>query len=212
MKALWSEEDFSGRLNGPGAVTSVDDFCERYFSPSSEEWVVELRRRVAWFVERTIGPRVLDAGCGSGVLAVCLAKKPEVEAVVALDLCQRALDATRANLRYLTKAEEQKVGIRLAWAEHLPYCAGYFNTVILGEVLEHVLDDTAAVAEAHRVLRANGRLLVSVPLTRALDQDHIRLFTPFVLSRLLAPHFIVQEEVRIRNWWVVSALRPSEGA
>ena len=45
----------------------------------------------------------------------------------------------------------------------LPFAAGSFDRVIASEVLEHVADDLAALAELRRVLRPGGTLAVTVP-------------------------------------------------
>ncbi len=41
---------------------------------------------------------------------------------------------------------------------------GHLDTILFLEVLEHITDDRAALREIHRVLRPNGRLILSVPV------------------------------------------------
>lgn len=50
-----------------------------------------------------------------------------------------------------------------AVAEQLPFVAGSFDTVLATEVLEHVHDAEAALAEVYRVLRPGGHALLTVP-------------------------------------------------
>jgi len=47
--------------------------------------------------------------------------------------------------------------------EHLPFRAGSFDLVLSNEVIEHVADDRAAVAEMARVLRPGGRAVIFCP-------------------------------------------------
>ena len=48
-------------------------------------------------------------------------------------------------------------------ARGLPFDAATFDVVIAAEVLEHITDDGAAMAELHRVLRPGGAIAVTVP-------------------------------------------------
>lgn len=48
-------------------------------------------------------------------------------------------------------------------ATQLPFADGTFDRVIAAEVLEHLREDTAAMAELARVLRPGGTMAVSVP-------------------------------------------------
>src|SRR5205085_106539 len=68
-------------------------------------------------------------------------------------------------------------------ATRLPFADGTFDVVVLGEVLEHIEDDRAAVAEAARMLKADGVLAVSVPRNPAWFSGsdewagHVRRYT-----------------------------------
>jgi len=58
----------------------------------------------------------------------------------------------------------------------VPFADGSFDLVCLLDVLEHIEDDGAALARAGRLLKAKGRLLVTVPayawLWSAHDESH----------------------------------------
>lgn len=56
-------------------------------------------------------------------------------------------------------------GIRCEDAQHLSYPDGSFDLVLHTEVMEHVTNDAEAFAELHRVLRPDGLMLFTVPLT-----------------------------------------------
>lgn len=90
------------------------------------------------------GGWVLDNGCGLGLYLQRLA--PGAEGAVGLELDrQRARSASRSGLRVLS-----------AVAEELPFPEGIFDLVLSHEVLEHVTDDRAAMAEMVRTLRPPG--------------------------------------------------------
>jgi 2-polyprenyl-3-methyl-5-hydroxy-6-metoxy-1,4-benzoquinol methylase len=107
---------------------------------------------------------VLDVGCGEGVLteqwATALGSRP----VVGIDLEDPKLRAEWERRR------RPNLSFRAMAAENLPFAADEFDLAAAIEVLEHVPDPEATVAEMARVARRH--LLVSVPhepLWRALN-------------------------------------------
>lgn len=102
--------------------------------------------------------RLLDNGCGLGLYLQRLASHAERAYGLELDR-GRARSAARSGSPIVS-----------AVAERLPYPEGIFDLVLSHEVLEHVHDDRAALAEMVRVLRragpdgqAAGRLVLFVP-------------------------------------------------
>ena len=98
---------------------------------------------------------VLDVGCGEGVLTYEWAQRLGDKPIVGIDLDDpelRALWATR---------ERPNLEYRIEEATRLPFGDGEFDLATAIEVLEHVPDPEATVAEMARV--ANRHLLVSVP-------------------------------------------------
>jgi 2-polyprenyl-6-hydroxyphenyl methylase / 3-demethylubiquinone-9 3-methyltransferase len=95
------------------------------------------------------GQLVLDAGCGGGLVAKGLAGAGAT--VVGLDLSLGSLRVARraAGPRF------RPAGGRL---ERLPFADGTFNAVVAADVLEHVGDLPAVVAELARVLGPGGSL------------------------------------------------------
>lgn len=102
------------------------------------------------------GARVLDVGCGAGLLSEALAR--EGAQVTAIDL---APDLIRiAKLHRLESGVE--VDYRLtpveALADELP---GAFDAIVCMEMLEHVPDPGAIVAACATLLKPGGRLFLS---------------------------------------------------
>jgi SAM-dependent methyltransferase len=67
----------------------------------------------------------------------------------------------------------------------LPYRALSFDAVVIAEVLEHMIEDFQALVEIRRVLKDNGRLVVTVPLLNDVPDYHVRVHTPKSIVRLL---------------------------
>jgi ubiquinone/menaquinone biosynthesis C-methylase UbiE len=104
------------------------------------------------FLAGTPGRVVLDVGAGSGTFSNLMAARGFD--VTSTDVTEAALEVLRTRV---------SGPVERADATSLPFPASAFDGVILGEVLEHVEDDGAALLEAARVLRPNGILAVSVP-------------------------------------------------
>jgi SAM-dependent methyltransferase len=111
------------------------------------------------------GERVLDMGCGAGRHAFEMYRRGAD--VIALD--QNADELATVSEWFAAMREEGSVP---AWAEadvkqgdalNLPFPDGEFDRVVASEVLEHIPDDDAAIAELVRVLRPGGTLAVTVP-------------------------------------------------
>ena len=100
------------------------------------------------------GERVLDIGCGSGWLGACC--QPRGARVCAMDIGRVGVSGARARF---PEAASYQVGD----VYHLPFAAESFTAVALSEVIEHLEDIDAALAEARRVLLPGGRMVVSVP-------------------------------------------------
>jgi SAM-dependent methyltransferase len=111
------------------------------------------------------GIQVLDVGSGNGRHAFeALRRGAEVTAT---DVDAAALAEVERFAAAMVDAGEVPAGGRLrsvvADARHLPFADGEFDVVIAAEVLEHIHDDRAAIAELGRVLRPGGVLAVTVP-------------------------------------------------
>ena len=109
--------------------------------------------------------RVLDVGAGFGRHAFEVARRGG--AVVALDYAADEVAQTRATIGAMVAAGEITVdrfsGVLRGDATRLPFDDGAFDVVITSEVLEHIQDDVAAIAEMVRVLRPGGAFAATVP-------------------------------------------------
>jgi arsenite methyltransferase len=120
--------------------------------------MVEQRREVLRLLAPAAGERVLDIGSGPGLLAGELAAAVgptgrvcgvDVSADMLALARARDLPAGSAPVEYLS-----------AEVERLPYPDNTFDLAVSTQVLEYVPDVKAALAEAYRVLRPGGRLLL----------------------------------------------------
>lgn len=118
------------------------------------------RRRCETVVEfLNAGPeaRILDCGCGYGFLLRVLVETTHAQ-FVGLDLDQSRLNHVREH-----QPDQCHVSLMVGNAQSLPFATGEFTHVVCSEVLEHLDDDQAAVAELCRVLQPGGVAAITVP-------------------------------------------------
>jgi len=70
--------------------------------------------------------------------------------------------------------------------EGLPYADGYFDAVVLSEVIEHLVDDGRALGHIRRVLADDGVLVLAVPFLHEAEVTHVRVHTRVSVERLVA--------------------------
>jgi ArsR family transcriptional regulator len=99
--------------------------------------------------------RLLDIGTGTGALLELAA--PHVAAALGIDASRQMLALARARL---ARPGLSHCAVRQADMYRLPLADGTFDVAVLQMVLHYAEHPAAAVAEAARVLRPDGRLLV----------------------------------------------------
>jgi ubiquinone/menaquinone biosynthesis C-methylase UbiE len=140
-------------------MLSFDDEASRrseatYMTPD----VVEQRRAVRAALALRKGEKVLDIGSGPGLLAREMAAEVgALGSVYGVDPSESMLALARRR-RPPDGAAEIRVVAGDACA--LPFADGSFDAAVATQVYEYVQDMPAALAEAFRVLRPGGRLLV----------------------------------------------------
>jgi SAM-dependent methyltransferase len=166
-----------------GGAYHRDDVCPRCQSNARERLVYRyLQDRTSIFNER--------------VTVLHIAPEPHL---------RRRLREVPA-IRYVTgDLAPRRVSLRLD-IMMLPFPDESFDLVICNHVLEHVIDDQAAMRELHRVLRPGCRAVLQVPIGRVLQdtvedptatseaerirlfgqRDHVRLYAADDYMRRLA--------------------------
>lgn len=102
------------------------------------------------------GSRVLDVGCGGGILSEALAAAGAN--VTGIDLASRVLEVAQLHLLESGHMVEYREISAEALAEELP---GAFDAITCMEMLEHVPDPVSIIAACMRLLKPGGRLFLS---------------------------------------------------
>jgi 2-polyprenyl-3-methyl-5-hydroxy-6-metoxy-1,4-benzoquinol methylase len=140
------------------------------------------------------GGRLLDVGCGDGVLMARLS--PLFASVSGVDADARAIQFAREKLQALANCDVRHVA-----GDELPFDARTFDIVTSADVIEHLTDAARHLRGIARVLKPDGALVVTTPQWRAdgvWDTRHEKEYRAEELRELLAAHF---SEVEMRYYW-----------
>ena len=192
--------EYASRLDADFGRLDFRGLLDRYFDLSPEIPSVLRQRQIAHIltapdrVRRWLdalgsavesGP-LLDLGCGSGSFLASVGKSGR--RVAGVDIALRWLIVARKRLD-----EEGLAHVPLACgcAERLPFADRSFAGVVAGDVIEHVADQGATLAEAYRVLRPGGRLFLAAPNRFSLaPEPHVQVWGVGFLPRRWMPGYV----------------------
>lgn len=117
-------------------------------------WRFGQERRLA-MIRRHVpleGAHILDIGCGLGTYVRRFG-----------DFTEHAYGVDIDGARLKRGAASGLSGLSLAVSESLPFADASFDAVLMNEVIEHVRDDRATLAESLRVTRPGGMVVIFCP-------------------------------------------------
>jgi len=166
------------------------------------------RRRLHWMCARVQGDQVLDLGCSQGVASILVGR--DGRTVAGVDRESRAIEAARERLATEPEAVRARVSFRVAEASDLPFAPESFDTVLLGEVIEHQVAPADTLASVERALRPGGTLVLTTPYGLFRYHDHKESIYLGPLVELLEERFAITEiELIARYLAVVAVKRPA---
>jgi SAM-dependent methyltransferase len=173
------------------------------------------------------GDRVLDMGCGAGRHAFEMFRRGAD--VVAFDQDGDELAGVLELFGAMRDEGQVPAGaeadIKQGDALSLPFADGEFDRIVAAEVLEHIPEDTTAIAEVARVLRPGGTLAVTVPrwlpekvcwaLSREyheVEGGHVRIYTgDELVGKLRDAGLVLEGSDHVHGlhspyWWIKCAV------
>jgi ubiquinone/menaquinone biosynthesis C-methylase UbiE/DNA-binding MarR family transcriptional regulator len=138
---------------------------------------------------------LLDVGTGTGRILELLA--PRTRHAIGLDLSREMLAVARAKL---DKAGLRNCELRQGDMYHLPLPPSSVDAVTFHQVLHFGETPAEAIAEAARVLRPGGRLLVADFAAHDLE----------TLRTSHAHRWLGFDDAKVRDWFLAAGLAPGE--
>jgi SAM-dependent methyltransferase len=169
------------------------------FTSSTKKYLID---RVDWMVEQSKGANVLDVGCSQGIVSILLARNGV--SVFGLDVNEQAINY----------AEKEKMKETVSVQKNLQFVSGdifkmdfkeRFNTVILGEILEHLDDPQNLIQIVANLLTPDGRLVITIPFGINDHDDHQQTFYISNIINFLNNKIQLKELVIIGKWLCISA-------
>ncbi len=145
-------------------------------------WWWEGRRQILrQEIDKKEKPKILDIGCGTGETITFLENylaEPE--------LC--GVDNSPVAVRFAKERGHKMVAN--ADACRLPFASSNFDYILLLDTIEHIEDDTVILKEAKRVLKKDGKIIITAPALELIwsnhdsEQGHFRRYTRRRFRRL----------------------------
>jgi len=142
------------------------------------------------------GNKILDVGCGEGQTGWFLKKSGKAREVVGIELNEDVAKRAEGRLDKVIHGDVEKI--------ILPFQLEYFDYIIMGDVIEHLIDPWSTLKKMSQFLSPRGYLIASIPNINywkvladlilldkweyqpagILDKTHLRFFTRGTISKM----------------------------
>ncbi|AEV26308.1 MULTISPECIES: bifunctional 2-polyprenyl-6-hydroxyphenol methylase/3-demethylubiquinol 3-O-methyltransferase UbiG [Azospira] len=144
----------------PNELQKFSDLAHRWWDPKSEfKPLHDINPlRLDWIDANVglAGKKVLDVGCGGGLLSEGMAERGAQ--VTGIDLSEKALGVARLHLLESGRSVDYRHISAESLAAEMP---GSFDVVTCLEMLEHVPDPASTVAACARLVKPGGQVFLS---------------------------------------------------
>ena len=151
-----------------------DRISEAYEGKLSEAMKINSQKRIDWTCSMIHGQHVLDIGCSQGILAVLAGRNGKT--VLGIDNDDEAI---KYALNMLENEEDSiKHSVNFVCADFLNYdfCEQRFDTIVIGEVLEHLYKPELFIEKISELLTPDGVVIASVPFGINRHPDHKKTY------------------------------------
>jgi len=144
----------------PSEIAKFSALASRWWDPNSEFAPLHAINplRLGWIEQNAQlpGRKVLDVGCGGGILAEAMAERGA--SVTGIDLAEKSLKVAKLHLLESGRSVEYRAISAEDLAAEMPE---QFDIVTCTEMLEHVPDPASTVAACARLVKPGGSVFLS---------------------------------------------------
>ncbi len=138
--------------------------------------------------------KILDLGCGDGLLSIALAKKKN--SVIGIDVSDVSIELANKNKRIFNC---QNVKFRQMDCRRLLFPNDHFDLAVSVDLIEHLHPDDLSLYldEVHRILKKNSLYLISTP-NKIFYQSgglHLKNYTHSSIEKVLSQKFLVKSPI-----------------
>ncbi len=187
------------------SVDAHDRVAEAYLGLMGQQFMRKTQSRIHWICRQIQGKQVLDVGCSQGIVPILLAR--EGLKVIGIDSSPKSIDEANHYLENEPKQVRKNVSFIntdfLSWDVH----DLKVDTVVMSEVLEHLIRPESFIEAAAHILAKKGRLIVTVPFGVNDFVDHKHTFYLLEPLRLISKYFDPANIEVLGNWLGIVADR-----
>ncbi|HDS1694497.1 TPA: glycosyltransferase [Pseudomonas putida] len=183
----------------PSPLADIHDrVMEAYYGKLGDQFMRETQSRIHWICAQVKGRRILDVGCSQGIVPLLLAR--EGCQVTGVDTSPQAIEEAKGYLAAEPGHIQQNVTYINSDFLALDTLEVEPDTVVISEVLEHLVRPELFVEKAYDLLKQGGRLVITVPFGVNDFIDHKHTFYLMEPFRLLAEHLQIIEVKMLGKW------------
>ena len=189
----------------PGPADIHDRVVEAYYGLMGQQFMRETQARIHWICRQAQGKSVLNVGCSQGIVPILLAR--EGFQAIGIDSSPKAIDEANQYLANEPKHVRKHVSFVYTDFHSWDHDHVKVDTVVMSEVLEHLIRPECFLEKATRILPKRGRLIVTVPFGINDFKDHKHTFYLLKPLKLVSKHFDVVGIEVLGNWLGIVADR-----
>jgi len=184
---------------------TLDRIYEAYMGEMGDSFAQSVRERIHWMCKEAKGEKIYDVGCSQGIVSILLAR--EGSTVLGLDLQPESINFAEGLLEDESPAVKDNIKFVVGNFINYEVEGDNFDSIILGEVLEHIINPTAFLSRANSLLKQSGRLVLTVPFGINEFIDHKRTYYLMEIVDEIEKFFTIQKIKFFGKWLGVVATK-----